>query len=221
MTAVSAVSTGFIDLDRMIAGNSDCLGFPIGGVSLLIGGTGSGKTQLLQASCERAYDRGLRVVWVEPGGGRPARYRKAQDINSIQDLARLMGNLLHPSNQVQRANLIVVDDLHVFSTEIDSPLAARARTLQSMFNGNLGPTAVVVSMQTRSGLTVRDNQIPASLDHQSRVTLKISKNGSAYELNLLKSVVSQSGVSCTVNPNDLSDRSKIPTRYERILRGRD
>jgi len=87
-----------------------------------------------------------------------------------------------------------------------------------MFQGDLGSTAVVLSVQ-RMGRVINGPSV--SLGHQSLLTLEISKNIENYDLKLVKSIMSHAGVSCTINPGDLIDRSKIPTRYERILRGRD
>lgn len=217
------VPTGFPALDSMIAGNGACRGFPRGSMSLLVGAPGSGKTTILKKVCERAHAKGLRVVWVEPGGSNSAVYRSVDGIYSIDDLAHLMAKLLHPNNQKCRADLIVVDDVSSFTVEPTGPIANMARSISTMFHGDLGSTAVVLSVQSRksSSSTVREYNPPVSLEHRSCLTIGVLKNGECYDLKLVKSVVSLAGVSCTVNPGDLMDRSKIPTRYERILRGRD
>jgi hypothetical protein len=192
-------------------------------MSLLVGAPGSGKTTILKKVCERAHAKGLRVVWVEPGGSDSAKYRSVDGIHSIDDLAHLMAKLLHPNNQKCRADLIVVDDVSLFTVEPTGPIANMARSLSTMFHGDLGTTAVVLSVQSRRGSssTVREYNPPVSLEHRSWLTLGVVRNGECYDLKLVKSIVSLAGVSCTVNPGDLMDRSKIPTRYERILRGRD
>ena len=217
------VSTGFSNLDQMIAGDSDCKGFPRGGVSLLVGGTGSGKTTVLKKICDRAHDRGLSVLWIDPFGLNRAKYRVVDSVQSVSDLAHLMSRLLHPGNQKNRADLIVIDDACSFTTELNGPIAERAKALSSMFHGNLGKTAIVISVQPRGRVlgTAREYDYPVALGYQSRLTLGISKNGDLYDLKLIKSVMNHAGVSCTINPGALVDRSKIPTRYERILRGRN
>lgn len=221
------VSTGFPALDRMIAGDGDCMGFPTGGLSLLVGATGSGKTTVLKKICERVHDRGLSVVWIEPNGGSlhsySSKYPVVANLNSVGDLAHLTSKLLHPGNQKNRANLIVVDEVKQFTVDPDGSIATLARSLSAMFQGDLGSTAVVLSVQSSgrslSG-TVREYDPPVSLGHQSILTLGIAKKLENYDLKLVKSIMSHAGVSCTINPGDLIDRSKIPTRYERILRGR-
>ena len=212
------VPTGFPALDSMIAGDSECRGFPRGGLSLIRGITGSGKTTILKKICENAKTKGLRVVWVEPGSGHPENSPR-----SIMDLAHFMSKLLHPGNQKHRADLIVVDDVTSFETDPNGPVAQMARTLSDMFQVNLGSTAIVLSMPIRKSpfSTYVEHSPPVSIGYQSRVTIEIAKNGRVYDLKLVKSVVSHAGVSCTVNLEDLIDRSKIPTRYERILCGRN
>jgi len=133
------VSTGFTALDRMIAGDGDCRGFPTGGLSLLVGAPGSGKTTVLKKICEQVHDRGLSVVWIEPNGGSlhsySSKYPVVSNLNSVGDLAHLTSKLLHPGNQKNRANLIVVDEVSKFTVELDGSIASVSVSIRYVSGG--------------------------------------------------------------------------------------
>jgi hypothetical protein len=142
----------------------------------------------------------------------------------MEDLAHLTASLLHPHKVKERADLIVLGDPQLLGVE-DDGLAAKSKLFSAIFNRDLGSTAVAMSWQARrntgEAFSTRSSQAPAGIGFQARVSLLVSKEGPLFNLKLSKSTVSLAGVSCTIDLTTPMDRSKIPTRYERILRGRN
>jgi hypothetical protein len=219
---MSFVPTGFLALDQMISGNGDCKGFPRGGLTLLGGNPGGGKSQLMRKCCARAHKRGLSVVYLTSEEDFKAEY-PVLEIVSLDEVGRLVAHLLH-HGKIEKTDLLVLDSLsHMLpdsrlSSSSTPPLASHARQLGQLFRGDFNQTAVVATFQSRRGT----NGSPSlELGHRASVILGVSNSNSIYRLELIKSKVSHAGVSCEIRPTDMDDfdRSKILTRYQRILRG--
>jgi hypothetical protein len=217
---MSFVTTGFPVLDSMLSSGNDCRGFPRGALTLLSGATGSGETQVLRKCCERAHKKGLKVVYFTTEEEFRSEY-PVREVTSLEDVTRRVANLLHPGKR-DKTDLLVLDSLtHMTPDFSRAEIAGHARQLEGMLQLDFGQTAVVGTYQSRRlgpGLT------SSSSTHQrSNIALEISKIGQNYRLDLVKSRYGVAGVSCEIRPIDMEDydRSKIPTRYERILRGRD
>jgi hypothetical protein len=210
------VSTGISALDSMIAGRTDCRGFPRDGLSLFVGPVDSGKTELLTGICGNAHRNRLKVVFLDPYGMIQAQY-PVREVTSLEYLEHMLSKLLHPGNQKHRADLVVVDaayEMIIEKPQDTSPLTLRSRILDTISRLHFGNTALVMSWR-------RNGDLPNTLSHRASLTLGVSRINGGFNLEVFKSRWSDTGVSCTVNPGDLIDRSKIPNRYERILRGRD
>jgi hypothetical protein len=219
---MSFVSTGFENLDRMIAGSGGCMGFPRGGLTLVSGGTGSGKTRVMQVCCNRAHKRGLSVVYITTEARFDAPY-PVIELSDLDEVSRFMTTLLLPGRK-NKVDLLVLDALTQMTSDLgpDSELADHARRLGALFRRSFGQSVVVGTIQSRrlgGGLDTLGGS--SSLAFLSRSTLSISKLNEGYHIDLVKSRVSVSGVSCVIRPSDMEDfdRSNIPTRYQRILRG--
>jgi hypothetical protein len=187
---------------------------------LLSGAPGSGKTQVLRKCCERAHKKGLKVVYFTTEGEFRSDY-PVREVTSLEDVTRRVANLLHPGKR-DKTDLLVLDSLTHMTPDFRSDeVAAQARQLEGMFRLDFGQTAVVGTYQSRRmgpSLTSSD-----STHQRSSIALGISKLDQSYRVELIKSRYGVPGVSCEIRPIDMEDydRSKIPTRYERILRGRD
>lgn len=219
---MSFVPTGFQALDQMLSGKGDCKGFPRGGLTLIGGAPGGGKSQVMRKCCARAHKKGLSVVYLTSEEEFKAEY-PVREIVSLDEVGRLVANLLHHGKR-EKTDLLVLDSLsHMLpdsSPSPTSPLASHARQLGQLFSGDFGQTAVVGTFQSRRG----SNGSPSSeLRHRASVILGVSHSNGTYHLELVKSKVGTAGVSCEIRPIDMEDfdRSKIPTRYQRMLRGRD
>jgi len=214
---MSFVSTGFQALNSMIAGNGECRGFPRGGLTLIHGAPGSGKSQVLRDCCSRAHKKGLSVVYVTSDESFPAEY-SVVEILDLGEATRFMASLLHPGKR-DKTDLLVLDSL-TGMTLTKNPLEDYKRKLGFTFHRDFGQTAVVGTCQSRrigggpSG-PFGSSQIALT----ASIILVISKVDTGYHLELSKSRVSTAGVSCLIRPT--FDRSTIPTRYQRILRGRN
>lgn len=219
---MSFVPTGFSALDRMLAGGGECAGFSRGSLTLIGGAPGSGKSQVMRKCCARAHKKGLSVVYITSEEEFRSDY-PVREMTSLDEVARLIAYLLHPGKR-EKTDLLVLDSLnHMVSdnTTPDSILGGRARQLSQLFNSGFGRTAVVSTFQTAKGLISPHPN--SSMALRSDVILSVSNSSGTYHLGLVKSKVSTAGVSCEIRPIDMEDfdRSKIPTRYQRILRGRD
>lgn len=211
------VPTGFPALDTMLAGKGGCAGFPRGGLTLIGGAPGGGKSQVMRKCCDRAHKSGLSVVYLTSEEEFRSEY-PVREVVSLDEVARIVANLLHRGKR-EKADLLVLDSLsHMvpdFSQSTVPPLASHARQLGHLFRGDFGQTAVVGTFQSR-----RVNVGPSSeLGHRASVILGVSHSNGTYHLDLVKSKVSLSGVSCDIRPTDMEDfdRSKVPTRYKRVL----
>jgi hypothetical protein len=217
---MSFISTGFPVLDSMLVSGHDCRGFPRGALTLLSGAPGSGKTQVLKKCCERAHKKGLKVVYLTSEEEFRSEY-PVREMTSLEDVTRLVANLLHPGKR-DKTDLLVLDSLtHMTPDFRGAELAGHARQLEVMLQLDFGQTAVVGTYQSRGiGPSLTSS---VSTHQRSSIVLGISKLDQNYRVELVKSRYGVPGVSCEIRPIDMEDyeRSKIPTRYERILRGRD
>ena len=219
------VPTGFPALNRMLAGKGPCAGFMRGGLTLIGGAPGGGKSQLMRECCSRAHKKGLKVVYITSEEEFRAEY-PVRELTSLDEVARLIANLLHPGKR-EKTDLMVLDSItHMVpdNNTTDNALAGRTVQLNRLFNAGFGNAAVVGTFQSSREM-LRNISHSNSMTNQASVVLNVSNSNSVYYLNLVKSRVSESGVSCEIRLNDSDidyfDRSKIPTRYQRILRGRD
>lgn len=222
------VSSGFPALDKILAGEGGISGFPSGGLTLLEGSSGSGKSQLMRKCCARAHKKGLNVVYISSEDAFKADYPVIVN-SSLTEVTRYVAELLHPGRR-NKVNLLVLDSItHLIPDQIEpeAPIGNQARQLGQLLRLDFGKTAVVGTLQTRRS-TLRPSTRPSSdeMGLQASVILNVSLSNSTYRLELVKSRVSISGVSCEIRPVDMEDieyfdRSKIPTRYQRILRVRD
>lgn len=220
---MSFVSTGFPAFNRMLAGNGGCAGFPRGGLTLLGGAVGSGKSQVMRECCARAHRRGLKVVYIDTEGSLRSEYPSVF-LTSLDEVQRLMAQLLHPGKK-DKTDLLVLDCVTqlVSESEDSTQLGGHARQLGQLFRVAMGQTAVVGTLQSRRTSLNVTTRPSASVGYQASVILNVSNNNGVYNLELSKSKVSSAGVSCEIRLDDLEeefDRSKIQTRYQRILRGR-
>lgn len=219
---MSFVSTGFQALNSMIAGNSECRGFPRGGFTILNGESGSGKSQLLKTCCSRAHRNGLKVVYITSEDRFQSEY-PVVEVNTLDEVTRLMATLLHPGKN-DKTDLLVIDCLTQLWATDSTLLANHARELGAMFRREFGQTAVVGTVQSRRvGGALSSVAGSTGVAFVASIILGITKEDTGYRLDLFKSRFSFAGVSCLILPTDMDDfdRSTIPTRYQRILRGRN
>lgn len=219
------VSTGFPALDQMLAGDGECAGFPRGSLTLIGGGVGSGKSQIMRECCSRAHKRGLKVVYLDSEDSFKGEY-PTLSVSHLDVVYRLMAQLLHPGKK-DKTDLLVLDSLtHMVSNGID-PMQSRSHALQlvQLFNAEMGQTSVVGTLQSQMYAPHTSRNRPSAeveVGSQASIILNVLKNNSGYHLELVKSKVSTAGVSCEIRPRDMEyfDRSMVQTRYQRILRGR-
>jgi hypothetical protein len=171
----------------------------------------------LRKCCERAHKKGLKVVYLTSEEEFRSEY-PVREMTSLEDVTRLVANLLHPGKR-DKTDLLVLDSLtHMTPDFRGAELAGHARQLEVMLQLDFGQTSVVGTYQSRRlGPSIN------STHQRSNIVLDISKIGQNYRVDLVKARYGVAGVSCEIRPIDMEDydRSKIPTRYERILRGRD
>lgn len=211
---MSFVSTGFKALDDMLAGSGGCKGFPRGGLTLLEGSPGGGKTQILRECCARAHKKGLHVVYIDTDNGFESKYPSIFQ-SSLNEVSRLIAQLLHPGKK-DKTDLLVIDSIdHLISDNTpDSPLGVITRQVAPLLRAeSFGQTAMVCTSSRTNLLTIGI----------ASVILSVTNTSGTYRLVLEKSRVSTTGVSCEIRPIDMEDfdRSRVLTRYQRILRGRN
>ena len=59
-----SITTGFLALDQLLVENTDYFGIPRGGLTLVTGQTGSGKSLLLRKIAEHAHTAGFHVAFI-------------------------------------------------------------------------------------------------------------------------------------------------------------
>lgn len=216
---MSFVSTGFPAFNRMLAGKGECAGFPRGGLTLLGGAVGGGKSRVMRECCARAHRRGLKVVYIDSESESRAEYPSVF-VTTLDEVQSLMVQLLHPGKK-DKTDLLVLDCVTRMISESTDSIP---KQLGQLFRVAMGQTAVVGTIQSRITSFNVTTRPSASVGYQASVILNVAHNNGVYNLELLKSKVGSAGVSCEIRLDDLEeefDRSKIQTRYKRILRGRD
>lgn len=215
------ISTGFPALNRMLAGDGGCAGFPRGSLTAIVGAPGSGKSRVMMECCSRAHNRGLKVVYVSTENEFEAEY-PTRFMISLDEVSRLMASLLHPGKK-DKTDLLVLDCVTQMVSETDvsaselPQLGSHSQQLGRLFRGSMGQAAVACTVQSRRPRN------SSEMGYQASVILNVSHSNSVYNLELTKSKISTAGVSCDIrldDPEKEFDRSVIQTRYQRILRGR-
>jgi energy-coupling factor transporter ATP-binding protein EcfA2 len=211
-------STGLKTLDALLG--DFCPGIPRhGGVTLIVGGTGSGKSSLCELIAYAAADQGARVGFAS--------------IENRRDPANLPYNVLNPRGWEELAiavfrsgyDLLIIDgfqylDLQLGSNDlVSSGIATRNRYLLTLLSGSYNyPTLVFTWQSSRD--EVPEFNTPSSITHRASLILSLENCGKL--IRVVRNRFGESGGVCNFGerwtelpPKPEFDRSKIPTRFER------
>ena len=214
-------STGLKTLDALIG--DPCPGIPRSGLTIISGGTASGKSSLCQLIATHVVDQYPREVVglanIENRGDPAYHPYRVVRMRDMDDLSRAVLRSTY--------NLLIIDGVQYLELNRDpsnsagEPVAGRARYLGALFtrtqNSN---TALVLTWQ--SGRVPGTNlSIPASMSHRASLILHLENRGRL--VMVAKNRFGDSGGVCEFGdrwaekepPEPEFDRSKIPTRFER------
>lgn len=214
-------STGLKTLDAILG--EGCPGIPRhGGVILIVGGTGSGKTSLCEIIACAAVDQGARVGFANIERNMDPAYHP-YDVLNLGSLEELSVAVLRPNH-----DLLIIDGFQYLDVQLDPNdpvslgLATRARYLDALLSRTHGPTPTLVFTWQSSRDVQRLGPVnPAGITHRASLILHLENRGKL--VTVAENRFGESGGVCEFGdrwtelppPEPEFDRSKIPTRFER------
>lgn len=224
-------STGLKTLDALIG--DPCPGIPREGLTIIVGGTGSGKSSLCQIIATQVathHVRGASAMGipsfrvglanieehVDPG-------YHPYDVLRLQSMDELAITVLRSTY-----DLLIIDGVQYLDMRLDPSdqvrqgIAASARYLEALFaRTQASNTTLVFTWQSRRGISSSDLSTPSGISYRASLIIQLEERGRL--VRVVKNKFGDSGGVCEFGdrwtekepPEPEFDRSKIPTRFER------